>query len=268
MHPEIIHIGRFAVRSWGLMAALAFLVGLFIASLRAPKFNINKNVVPDILLVILVSSLLGSRFFYVIFHLDEFRGNWMSTINPFAGDGAFGIAGLSMMGGIVFAIIATWAYTKIKKVPFLDLGDTIAPGFLIGAGITRIGCFLNGCCFGRPTDSILGTLFPPHCPAGDIYPHTHIHPTQIYASLLGFAFFGLVLILERFHSFRGFTMWMVLLLYSIDRFIVDMFRHYEAKQVLFNIGHAMFSVNELVVVGLFVLSAVMLIKGYKKKNAN
>lgn len=267
MHPELISIGRFAIRSWGLMAALAFLAGFFFASRRAPKFNIDKNNIPDMLLVVLVSSLLGSRFFYVIFHLEEFRGRWLDTINPFGGEGAFGIAGLSMMGGVVFAILSAWLYTKIKKIPFRDLGDAIAPGFLLGAGITRIGCFLNGCCFGRPTDSFLGIQFPHHCPAGEVYPHVHIHPTQLYASALGFLMFGLVLLLEKkYRNFRGFTMWMVLLLYSVDRFIVDMFRHYEANQVLFKIGPAMFSVNEIVVIGLFIFSAVMLKRGNTNKN--
>lgn len=266
MFPEILSIGRFGIRSWGLMAALAFLTGFFFASRRAPKFNINKDIIPDILLVILISSLLGSRIFYIVFHLDEFQGNWISTINPFAGDGSFGIAGLSMMGGVVCAIIAVWLYAKIKKISFLNLGDAIAPGFLIGEGITRIGCFLNGCCFGRPTEGFWGITFPVNSPAGNIYPNMSLIPTQLIASFLGFFLFGLVLYLERFHKFKGFTMWMVLLLHSIDRFAVDMLRYFSPGQTLFRMGPLYISVNEIIVAGLIALSSVMLIRGFKNAN--
>ena len=264
MHPEIISFGRFAIRSWGFFAAIAFAFGLWFAMMRAPKFNIKKELIPDMLLVILISSMAGSRLFYVVFHLDEFRGNWFSTINPFGESGTFGIAGLSMMGGVVLAIVSGYVYTKIKKISFLQFGDAIAPAFLFGAGVTRLGCFFNGCCFGRPTDGFLGVIFPGNSPAGEFYSKIPIHPTQLYAVVIGIVFFGLVLLLERFKKFQGYTLWLVLAFYSLDRFFVDLFRHYEENQILFRIGEAPFSVNEIVILGLFIFSIGGLIYGHNR----
>ncbi len=264
MYPEILSIGRFTVRSWGLFAAIAFAFGLFFGMRRAPKFNIDKDIVPDMLLVILISSMLGSRLFYVVFHLDEFKGRWLATINPFGQSGSFGLAGLSMMGGVVLAIVSAYLYARIKRIDFLNLGDALSPAFLAGAGITRIGCFLNGCCFGRPTDGLLGVVFPAKSPAGMVFKGTHLHPTQLYASILGFAFFGLVLYLQRFGRFKGYTLSLVLGLYALDRLFVDLFRYYEENQVLFRIGNAPFSVNELVILGLFIASVSWLITGFAR----
>ncbi len=262
MHPEILSFGRFTIRAWGFFAAIAFAFGLFFSMRRAPKFGIKKDYIPDMLLVVLISSMLGSRIFYVVFHLDEFKGRWLSTINPFGTSGSFGLAGLSMMGGVVLAIVSAYVYARIKKIDFLTMADAVSPAFLIGAGITRIGCFFNGCCFGRPTDGLMGMMFPKHSPAGMIYKNTPIHPTQLYASILGFAFFFIVLYFERYKRFRGYTIALVMALYALDRFFVDLFRHYEENQVLFRIGTAPFSVNEIIILCLFVFSTAGLIYGF------
>ncbi|RKZ29882.1 hypothetical protein DRQ36_07350 [bacterium] len=223
--------------------------------------------------MVVVSAIIGSRVFYVVFHLDEFRGKWLDIINPFHGPGGFGIAGLSMMGGVALVVIAVYLYTVVKKLDFCRVGDTIAPTFLLGAGITRIGCFLNGCCYGRPTTAWFGVNFPDGAASDYLryyllqYPDsgvTGLIPTQLMASALGFALFFLVLWLERWHKFDGWTSWLVLGLYSLDRFFVDQFRYYEPKQVLAHFGPILITVNEIVLFLLFVFSAIMFAIGLKK----
>ncbi len=250
--------------------AISVLIGTLISVKRAKRIGIDTDSVYDMIFVVVVSSIIGSRLWYVVFHLDEFRGNWLDTINPFHGPGGFGIAGLSMMGGIVLAIVSVALYSLIKKVKFARLGDVIAPAFLLGAGITRIGCFLNGCCYGRPTDSAFAVVFRDgaaryfwenyillHPDSG----MTGLIPTQLIASLLGFALFFLVLWLERWRFFDGWTSWLVLMLYSVDRFAVDQFRSYEVEQILGYVGPIMLTVNEIIVFALFAFSLAMFIVG-------
>jgi len=268
MHPILFKIGSFEMHSWGVAFVVSILIGMWIAMKRAKKFEIDQNAVMDFTLIIIIAAVLGSRFWYVVFHIDEFRGNWLDIINP-VHDGYFGIAGLSMMGGVVFAILSALAYALIKKINFLNLGDAIAPSFLIGAGLQRVGgCYLNGCCFGRPTDSIFGVVFPVTGVAGSVFPGVHIWPTQLFASALGFIGFFLILYLDQKHSFSGYTMWLVLAYYSVDRFIVDQFRYYESPQILGTIGPLTINVNDVILLLLFVTSIIFFIIGLKNRKKN
>lgn len=265
IYPVLIKIGALELRSYGLALAISVALGILIAMKRAPRFGIKKESILDLSVVIMVAAIVGSRLWYVVYHIEEFRGQWLNTINPFQ-NGTIGIAGLSMVGGVVLAIISALVYTKIKKLNFLNLGDTIAPVFLLGEGIVRLGgCFLNGCCFGRPTDCALGIIFPPESVAGSVFPHTHLWPAQLFASALGFIGFALVLCLERKPKFSGFTFWLVFCYYAIDRFIVDQFRFYETPQVLAALGPITINANHLLLLGLFLISGFFLIRGWRQQ---
>ena len=265
MFPVLVKIGAFELRSYGLALAISVALGIWIAMKRAPRFGIKKETILDLSVVIMLAAIIGSRLWYVVYHLDEFRGQWLNIINPFQ-NGAVGIAGLSMIGGVVLAIVSALIYAKIKNLNFLRLADTIAPVFLLGEGIVRLGgCFLNGCCFGHPTDSVLGMVFPPEGVAGSFFPGIHIWPAQLFASALGFIGFALVLWLERKPNFSGFTFWLVFLYYSIDRFIVDQFRYYETEQVLATLGPITINANHLLLVGLFIVSGIFLIRGWRQQ---
>ena len=273
MHPDLLQIGPVALRSWGLMMAISVLVGVLVALKRAKKLGVNPNTVYDMVIVVVISAIVGSRFFYVIYHLEQFRGNWVATFSPFHGPGGFGISGLSMMGGVALVIVCVAIYAWVKKLNFGRVGDVIAPSFLLGAGITRIGCFLNGCCYGRPTCGALGMHFPEGA-AGQYLrsymaqhpevPVTGLLPTQLFASAFGFLLFFVVLWLDRWRCFDGFTSWLVLIFYCIDRFIVDQFRYYEPEQIIAELGPVLITVNELVLLAIFVFSLIMFWNGYKK----
>ncbi|HEX9970985.1 MAG TPA: prolipoprotein diacylglyceryl transferase [bacterium] len=265
MYPVLIKIGVFELRSYGLALAISVALGIWIAMKRAPRFGIKKETILDLAVIIMIAAIVGSRLWYVVYHVDEFRGQWLNTINPFQ-DGTIGIAGLSMIGGVVLAIISALTYAKIKKLNFLNLGDAMAPAFLLGEGIVRLGgCFLNGCCFGYPTESFLGMVFPPEGVAGSVFPGMHLWPAQLFASALGFIGFALVLWLGRKPTFSGFTFWLVFCYYCIDRFIVDQFRYYEAPQVLAALGPVTINANHLLLIGLFIISGVFLIRGLRQR---
>lgn len=264
MYPVLFKIGHFELHSWGVSFAITVLVGVAVALKRAPRFNIDRSIIIDLSIPIMIAALIGSRFWYVIFHIDEFKGNWFDVINPFQEE-YFGIAGMSMVGGIVLAIVVALVFAHSKKIDLARLGDTFAPSFLLGAGIQRLGgCFLHGCCYGRPTDNWLGIIFPPESVAGSYFPGIPLWPTQIFASVLGFIGFLLIMWLERWWKFSGYALYIVFFYYSIDRFIVDQFRYYEKEQILGTLGPLTFNVNHILLLCVMIWCTIFWYKGWSK----
>jgi phosphatidylglycerol:prolipoprotein diacylglycerol transferase len=210
---------------------------------RAKKANLDPNLIVDLSFIVLLASIIGSRFFYVIYHTEEFSNNLLDIINPFH-SGYIGIAGLSMMGGVVLALVSAFAFFWLKKKTPWAVFDVMMPMFALGIGLTRIGCFLNGCCFGLPTHSHLGMIFPPDSQAGYVFPDTPLIPTQLFESLAGFAILGIVLWSERFKKFDGHSFWITIALYAAWRFIIDFFRYYEDSMVFMTMGSQPISRNQ------------------------
>ena len=258
MHPELFRLGPFAVKSYGALLALSFLLGVLWSIRRAKRAGVDPKYILDLAIVIFISSIVGARAFYVIFHLEEFRGHWLDIISPIQSTGDLGIGGLTLLGGVVLAIISGIFYLRLKKQNVWQVADVLAPTFPLGIFLTRIGCFLNGCCFGKPaTDHAWGILFPDTCPAGYTFPGTALYPTQLFSSFKGLIILALVLFLERFKKFQGYSFWLMLGLFGLGRFVIDFYRYYEPSMVLTRIGNLEFSVNQGVSIIIILISAAM-----------
>jgi phosphatidylglycerol:prolipoprotein diacylglycerol transferase len=223
MFPTILKIGGIHIYSYGLMLFISFVVGIWLVERRAKKFGVEPKIITDLALWILLSVVVGSRLFYVAFHWNEFKDDLIGIIAFWRG----GLAGLMFYGGFLGAIIAGLVFVKVRKLPVLKLLDAAAPAIVLGEGFTRIGCFLNGCCFGKETASFLGMRFPLHSPAGASCGGAPVHPTQLYSSAAGFLLFGLALLLERRKLKDGVLFAVMLILYSLFRFGIDFVRYYE-----------------------------------------
>jgi len=264
MYPEPFEfIGIHFIRSYGIMLALAFLIGILWARKRAIKAGISPDTVVDLSFVVLLASIIGSRFFYVIYHLDEFSDNILDTINPFQG-GSVGISGLSMMGGVVLALLAAALFFKIKKINPWPICDAMMPMFALGLAIARVGCFLNGCCYGLPTHDHLGLVFPADSAAGYHYPGLPLIPTQLYSTLAGAAILAIVLISEKIKKFDGHSFWLTLGLYGLWRFTIDFFRFYEESMVLMTVAGQDVSRNQGLSLLLTLISTFAIIILYRK----
>ncbi len=267
MHPDIFKIGPLEIHSYGLMLAISFFLGIVLAVYRAKREKVNPDRIMDLSVVIVISAILGSRLLYVIAHLEEFKGHWLDTINPFQSSGQIGIAGLTMLGGFLAALVFGMGYLWWKKLPALKIADIIVPSLGLGEFLTRIGCFLNGCCYGIPTDHSFGMIFPAECAAGYHFTNTPIHPTQLYSSFYGLFILIALLVLERWKKFDGFLLLCFFILYGISRFIVDMFRYYEDSMVLFRLGNLPISVNQGISI-FMVLMGVLFIIYFSRKRRN
>lgn len=263
MFPEPLgFLGIDFVRSYGIMLAIAFLVGIVWARKRAIQAGIPPDNVVDLSFVVLISSVIGSRFFYVIYHLDEFSDNLLDIINPFQG-GTVGISGLSMMGGVVLAIVSAFLFIVIKRMNPWPVFDAMMPMFALGLGIVRIGCFLNGCCYGLPAHDHFGVIFPSDSAAGYYFPDTPLIPTQLYSSLAGIAILLIVLWSEKTKKFDGHSFWLTVALYSVWRFVIDFFRYYEDSMTL-TVSGIDFSKNQALTFLMFIVSVAAYLYMYLK----
>ena len=244
MYPIIFEMGPIAIRGYGVMLALSFLAGIYLALYRSKQRGLKHNHMVNLCLVTIVFSILGARIMYVIPHWDEFAGHPLDIISPFQSSGSIGLTGLTMYGGFIGAIVASLLYLRRNRLPIWKATDAFAPSIALGIGLTRIGCFLNGCCFGVPTNMPWAVQFPIHSAAGAFYPDALLHPAQLYSSILGFGLFGLLMALDRRERFDGYLFAMLLIFEPITRFIVDFFRYYESSMTLANLDGVPLSVNQ------------------------
>jgi phosphatidylglycerol---prolipoprotein diacylglyceryl transferase len=257
MHPVLFRIWKLPVHSYGLMLALAFLVGIWLAAYRAKRNKLDPDAIIDVGFYIIVAAIVGARLYYVILHFEHFRNNLLSIINPFQGD-SVGLGGLVMYGGLIGGILAGILYFKIKKYPFLPYADAAAPSIGIGIFLTRIGCFLNGCCYGGPHEGFLSVSFPLISSAGRYQQTMHaagLHPAQLYSALGGLAIAIIVLLAGRRKLFEGFQFYLIGLLYAVMRFSVDFTRYYAPDERLGPLSH-----NQVVCIGLFAVFGGLILK--------
>lgn len=254
MHPTIIDFGPIALHTYGLMMTVAFIVGIFLVNRRAKAAGLGQNFAIDISFVIIIVSLVGARFGYVVFHWDEFADHPLDIISPIQHSGTIGIAGLVLLGGVFGGVAATIVYVYLKKLPLLHVLDILVPSLAIGIALGRIGCFFNGCCFGNPTDLPWGCVFPDGSFAGAVYPHMHVHPTQLYdMALMVLIFIGLLRYDRRSHA-HGKTFALFLIAYGVARFWVEGLRWYEPEMIVGFIGPMRITVSRI-------LSALMFFGG-------
>jgi phosphatidylglycerol:prolipoprotein diacylglycerol transferase len=262
MHPELFHIGPFAVHSYGVMLALSFILGIYLAVNRGEKRGIKGDHLVNLGFIIIIASVVGARIFYVLFHLDEFEDRLLYSFWPVQEDGTVGLGGLILLGGFSLALLSSALYLYYKKLDFWKMADSVAPSIALGVFLTRIGCFLNGCCFGKACSLPWGVKFPFHSPAGAVMGDIHIHPTQMYSSLYGLIILGILFVMDRKRYFDGFIFAAFLILFGVSRFTVDFFRYYEGQMFIID-G---LQVNQIISIILFLIGLSMIL--YKLRFAS
>ncbi|MFA5863237.1 MAG: prolipoprotein diacylglyceryl transferase [Phycisphaerae bacterium] len=156
MHPTLFNLGPIPIRSYGLMMMVGFLVALQLASRRARKCGANEEIVVNLCLLSLVSGIIGARIFYVVHNWTQFA----AASNPLFAAINLTSGGLEFYGGFLVAVASVIIYLWLKKKSLRWYLDIMAPAIMIGLGFGRIGCFLNGCCWGAPTQCPLAIRFP------------------------------------------------------------------------------------------------------------
>ncbi len=254
MFPEFFRIGVFALRAWGVTLTLSFFAGLWLLKYEARTLKLDYERLFNLGFLVSLIGVIGARLSYVLFHLSEFTADPLDIINPMAVEGQFGIAGMNLYGGVLLAIVVGMWYLHRRRLSIFDYTDAVVVALAFGIFLARIGCFLNGCCYGTPTDSFLGVVFPLDSPAGSMYPDIHIHPAQLYTSGFGLLMFFFLRGVNRRRKFSGQTMALFFISEAVFRFLLEFIRYYEPEMMLAGSG---FTYNQLIALGLFVFGAAV-----------
>ncbi|MFC1509629.1 prolipoprotein diacylglyceryl transferase [Candidatus Omnitrophota bacterium] len=218
MHPIIARLGPLTIYSYGMMVAIAFIIGLYLAKLEAKRKDIKVDLVYDFAFYIIIGSLIGARLYYLAFFEPAgFIKNPIAIFKIWQG-------GLAIHGAILGGTLIVLVFSKIHKISFWKLADLFTPSVILGQAIGRIGCFLNGCCFGVPTKSFLGVNFPKESLAHITYNGLAVHPTQLYEtffSAIGFLFLWSI---RRRIKFDGGLFLLYLLTYNCVRIVLSSLR--------------------------------------------
>jgi phosphatidylglycerol:prolipoprotein diacylglycerol transferase len=247
LFPEILEIGSFHLRSYGLLLAIGFLAGTWLGLKQGRGVGLDADRLLNLIFTVLVSGVLGSRLFFVLGHLDYFGNHPLESLYIWRG-------GLTLWGGFIVAVPIGILYTKRHGMDTWRVADVLAAPLALGATIGRLGCFLNGCCYGVPTTAPWGVVFPEHSEAAIHYGQQALHPSQLYNVVAGLVVFAITLVSVRFLRAPGQRFWLMLGLYALLRGLIDWTRRYEDSAVMLSWSGGQFTESQAISLGITVVS--------------
>lgn len=226
MFPTLVKIGNFEITTFGLMMFLAFIVAGWVLARQFRQYGISDELASSMVVAAALGGIVGAKVYYAI--LNQ---NWRLL---------FDRAGLVWYGGLIGGFLAcSWLIWR-HKVDYLTAADSAAPALSIGYALGRIGCFLVGDDYGRPTDAWFGIAFPKGAPAttaqnlrefgAPVDPSLppdvllRVHPTQLYETFAALVMFGVLMWLNKRPHRRGLAWGLFLIMLGIERFLVEIVR--------------------------------------------
>lgn len=246
LSPVAFTVGTKEVYWYALIILFGFLMGIFLVSFDSEKRGLSKDNVLDIALWGMVSGVICARIYYVLFSLDEFRGDWLGIFRIWEG-------GIAIYGAIIGAVLSTFIYCKKKKLNIFNTFDVCCVGLLLGQAIGRWGNFTNCEVFGRPTDFLLGMSINGNAP---------VHPLFFYESMWSFAGVILLCILRNKKKKNGQIFFGYILWYSAGRLVLEGMR--DTRYILYVIPDTL-GISQLVAALLIIASVAGLIYVTKSK---
>ncbi|NCP33509.1 MAG: prolipoprotein diacylglyceryl transferase [Armatimonadetes bacterium CG_4_10_14_0_8_um_filter_66_14] len=208
-------LGWFRVNAYGFLLLIGFAAGTAWAAREARRRDLSPDLIIDYALWALLSAIIGSRIVFVLLDLRSYLQQPETMWQIWKG-------GLSFHGGLAAALLALHFFCRKRGVRFAQMTDLLAPGLALGYAFARIGCFLNGCCYGVPTHLPWACRFPDEHNLGHLTPPSH--PVQLYASLLSLVLFALLVRNLHRARFEGQVTCWYLIGYSVLRFGVEFLR--------------------------------------------
>ncbi len=214
--PVLFNLGPINLYTYGFFIALAFLVAGLIIIWQAKKRKLDSSKLLSFSPYVIVAIMIGARGYYILQHFEYYRNHIFEIF-------AFWNGGLSMYGGVIVGFLALLLFLrKERKKQKWRWLDVLGIGLLIGSAIGRIGCTLNGCCFGDESH------FGPGVTNGFLEDGVSRYPTQIYEAILYFLSFVVVLgiSLKWFKKIApGALFFLAIILHSLTRFSVEFLRY-------------------------------------------
>jgi len=264
MNPEFFHIhipewlqgifpDQITVQGYGTMIALGVIAALLYTRWQMGKLNLDQTKVIDLFIYVFVAAFIGGRFFYFFEKPDYYFG---TPANMFKLSGS----GFVFYGSLIFAVPVMLWFFKKNKMPVMAMLDVMAGVAVIVHMFGRMGCFMAGCCYGLPTDSMLAVTFTNAAskaqPLG-----VPLHPTQLYEIFMLLVIFAVISIVRNRKQFAGQLFLVYIMLYAVGRSIIEIFRGDEVRGFVFDgiLSHS--QLISIVVIGI----AIYFYKKMQKK---
>ena len=232
MHPRLLtlpvpefnllglHFGpTITLHTYGLLLAIAFIAGLWVASREAKRQGLDAGRVTDMAIWVLIAGLIGAKVLLVLVDFHYYQRSPRELWSIFQSGGVF-------YGGLIGGALVAWWYARRHGLAGWSTADALAPGVVLGQAIGRLGCFAAGCCWGKPTSLPWAVTFT------DVYASravgtpmdTPLHPSQLYESGAAFLIFAFLLWLLPRKRFDGQVALAYVALYSAVRFGLEFLR--------------------------------------------
>ncbi|MCK4261889.1 prolipoprotein diacylglyceryl transferase [bacterium] len=251
MHPILFKIGPICIYSYGAMLALAFFSGIMLVRRQAMREGIDGERILDLGFVILISAIVGARLLFVILNIKDYLAHPGQIFMLHRG-------GLIFYGGLFLALVSGIWYLRRKQMKVLKVADLVIPYVALGQAVGRIGCLLNGCCYGFPGNLPWAITFPPNSPAHSHFLDASLHPTQAYHLLANLFIFIVLIKLRRRSRYHGQILLSYLLLYSFFRFLIEFLRG-DNPRILFQL-----TISQLISLAIFPLAATVMVILWKR----
>jgi phosphatidylglycerol:prolipoprotein diacylglycerol transferase len=220
VYPELFSIGPITLYSYGLLLAVSYLLGLWLAIRRAKRWGLDSNRVLDLGIYIIIAALIGAKVLLLVVDADVYWKDPRQLLTVVQSAGVF-------YGGLILAVAVAFWYILRHRLPLWTTCDVFAPGIALGHVTGRLGCLAAGCCYGKPTDMPWAIVFTNPLAAANVGTPLGIplHPTQIYEA--GAELLILVLLLateRRWRPFPGRTFWSYMFFYAVSRYVIEFYR--------------------------------------------
>ena len=239
INPVLLRVGALEIRYYGVIFALAFVLGYFIINNLAKKSNIDltEDSVADLILCLLISGILMSRLFEILFYEPSyFFSNPTQIIALWNG-------GLSFHGGLLGGVIGGYIFCKKKNIKFLELADLVSIPLAFGFALGRIGNFLNSELYGKLTNLPWAVKFQ------DV--EGYRHPSQLYESAKNFFIMFTLIFLRNKKLKTGSLFFIFLLMYGLLRFLVEFIK--DMPIILLGLTMGQLLSIPMIIVGTFML---------------
>jgi len=244
MDPVLIHAFGLEIRWYGLLLALAFLIGYFILLNLSKEKGIKKEIIEKLVIYLIIGIIIGARLFEVLFY--DFKYYLNDPVKIFY----IWEGGLASHGGLIAGILIIFWFSKKYRIKFYDLADLIVIPVALGASFIRLGNFINGELVGRVTDVKWAVKFENH--------EGLRHPVQIYQAVANFITFLTLFYARKIKNLSpGFLFWLFLLMFSAFRFFTEFY-----KDLPLGYGLQAYGLNlaQYLSIIIFIISVIYLIK--------
>lgn len=221
MFPQLFHIGRFVLPTYGVLVSLGVLVGLWVSVRNSRKQGINPDDAWNLGILVVLCGVVGAKILYIINDWSTYSAHpsEIFSLSTLQAGGVFS-------GGLIAALAAAAWYIRRHNMPPLATCDAFAPGLALGHAIGRVGCFAAGCCYGKPTHHFWGVTFTnpvAHAIVGTPL-NEALEPTQLFESAVELANFFILTWMFKRRKFDGQVFGAYLILYGVARYFLEFIR--------------------------------------------